>query len=537
MSEVASPVPQEILSPQEVTTPSLTNFIDQLPQDPEVATITEIYHQPDKLPLPSPENYSDTLKQILELAREIEPYTSKINPINLLTIDNLNAVKADFLANPTQNPVFTYQKSTTDLKEAFGGDISSVVNHLKETRRQLLEIKTDRGSVEQIARFVLGEIIRDHLAALDLTEGLATANEAQVKTSLGRIYGQELSPATISSAEQLFDFLKQPSSPEHQPAGLVPENIVTTIDSLPDFPSNAAGVEQLALLREQNPQQAAYYADAAQIKHAFEWSLEQYYQHYDASHEQPLPPEKKYQVIIDPTASSIDVRDKSPFGKTVVVPEHRIVKVDALLKLIEHEIEAHARQGLNGSSDKIGGLGGGSLKINDEVLMEGLALVNEDRLERELFGREPKITERRIYYIFTEQMAAQGKDFVATFREIRPKIAELFLASGKDIEQQSAVIDDEAWLVTYRAFRGHTDTSNPLSFASLKDRAYLEGYLLANQLQKNNISHLNELAVPQLKALRLLARFDVQPSNQDFPHLDLAKRYYSEHLSPALAAA
>lgn len=518
---------------------STNELASRLQLHPEIAKAQKISEKQEKLSIPTPEQYSEELKRILQIATEISPYTSRINPITLLTVDDVVGTKKAFLANPTENPTFTYQKSVGELKSAIGGNIEQVLKKLNEAMHALLLIRPQRGTIDQVARFVLGEIIRDHTAALYMAQGLETNDEQLVKKSLGRMYGSGLSPETVANAEAFFEAMLVPDDPKVE-GGVIPKDIAKDVVELTrsnKLTNDEAGWNALQQMREEDPKKASLYADAEQVAAAFSWALEQYYQAYEQKYQRPLDEKHKYKIVVTEKASSIDVQEKSPSGKVIVIPKYRIMTLETLLLLIEHEIEAHARQGLNGSSDRLGGLGGGALKISDEVLMEGLALVGEERVETQLLGKSPEMSESRLFYIFAEKLALEGKSFIEVFNAIKDRVIQLETARGKDVAAMEKKILEKAWLPTYRAFRGHLDTSNANGFASLKDRAYFEGYLMAKQLEEQGIAYLNEAAIPQEKALSLMARLDLNPEANDFQRMNLAERYYREVIGPNLEAS
>lgn len=510
------------------------SIFDRMTPHPEVVKAKAIVTTADILKIPKPEEYSEQLKKILEIAHEIAPYTGKINPIVLLTVDNVVETKKRFLANPTENPTFSYANSVGELKAAVGEDIQTVLEKLKAAMHALLHIRCKRGTIDQIARIVLGSIIRDHTAALRMAQGLENNDELQVKQALGRMYGERLDPETIANAETFFQAALVPDD-ERVAGGVIRQDLATAIVNLTrtnTLTNTEAGLQALQQLRKDDPKNACLYVDAQQVADAFSWALEKYYAAYKEKYSKEIDEHHKYTIIVTDKASSIDVQEKSPDGKRIVIPRYRIMTVKTLLELIEHEIEAHARQGLNGSSDRLGGLGGGALKISDEVLMEGLALTGEEKINREMFGIDPEMSLGRLLYIFAEDLASQGKDFVAVFNAIKQRVILYETSRGRDVVAREKKISETAWLAAYRAFRGHLDTSNGNAFASLKDRAYFEGYLMAKQLEQEGISHLNEAAIPQVKALRLLARLDIPPETNDFQRLGLAKRYYEEVIGP-----
>ena len=164
-----------------------------------------------------------------------------------------------------------------------------------------------------------------------------------------------------------------------------------------------------------------------------------------------------------------------------------------LLKLIGHEIEGHARQSING--ERLFLIGGGSLKVDDETLYEGLAKRNDDQLSQSLFGTEEGIPIPHYTYAGPRRNARKVifRNFSGPTRNEITGVIEYsvdrtcspaFQYSGKILQKAM----DQAWMTTFRVMRGHVDTSNKRAFAMTKDLSYLQGWLLDRTASKTRTS-------------------------------------------------
>ncbi len=198
-----------------------------------------------------------------------------------------------------------------------------------------------------------------------------------------------------------------------------------------------------------------------------------------------------YEVVIDENTTALDVRDKSYRGPTLFVPAERSRPLtgDRFLPLLAHEIEGHARQSMIGKV--LFGLGGDMLALDDEQLYEGYGLRLEKNIKRELFGNDNFIP--RVYYPFAVKMAERGHSFYEIFsdqvmkrisvekRTLREFDHAFIKALDEDILENAM---KDAWTITYRVMRGHTDTSNPEAYAMAKDLGYMRGWIIDKNLLK-----------------------------------------------------
>ena len=205
------------------------------------------------------------------------------------------------------------------------------------------------------------------------------------------------------------------------------------------------------------------------IRQMFIWAMEQY--------GEPWP------VEIQTNCAAIDVRDKNSLGKpSIVIPADKRVSGFKLVELIGHEIECHWRGSIN--AERIG-----LLKADSEIIYEGVAKLKDYQFGADFLG---EATMPKPYYIIAERQAMLGYSFA----EVGQNLTNLLNGDAK-----------RAWGFTYRTFRGITDTTNGASYAFTKDRAYLEGFILARAMAQNpnngftEFSTLNPVTFAKLSKL------------------------------------
>jgi hypothetical protein len=274
-----------------------------------------------------------------------------------------------------------------------------------------------------------------------------------------------------------------------------------------------------------NPEEQAWLLkqrfNAEQIKEVFEWALREY----------GLLAEKEgdfgFLVSIE-GVGSIDVRDKNASGAPkIIIPTDRVVNGKQILQLLGHEIECHVRQSMNGV--RLFKLGGGALKTDGEAPYEGLAKQADLRFEQEWFGGDLSTPEP--YYIKAMEMARGGADFATMFRAMKEML-------GKDSEfaQKAEGLNYWTWTKTYRIFRGSSDPENKSHYVMTKDKAYLEGYLIAEQMRELGYGEYNQLAITTGAGVKLLGLFGVREEAVPYPDLGLQRFYWEEVLRMRMRA-
>lgn len=496
---------------------TVTGLLAKLPLQTEIKQIMASQAAGGaKIPFkPYDEMKADLPKVFAQALERLPQLTSRFNPVELYTADDVNGPKEDFIARYKEgerfNPTLTYKNGAQSLRKSLAGDNTSpekVKAELQTMRASVADQKIDPGDkLAGIMRKGILHKIDDDLSTLKLLEGLEKGDDRLVKDAFAVKYGTGVDDALFDASKIVFGFLVEnqvhDTKKKKNAAGPAPK-----MDLPADLAAHLSKKETMT---------------AAEFKSGVDWMLGKYYAMYEEKSGKPFPPALKYKVEINPKFAAIDVRDKSSDGPIIGIPD-KARSPKEYLSLLRHEVDAHARQSLNGNF--MFGFGGGALKVDEETWYEGLAKKIDTDLVAEMFGDNSSPT--LPYYPFAIRMAEQGKSFVEVFEAM----ADLRLEAGSS-EKMSL---NNAWNTAYRVFRGHSDTSNKEAFAMPKDQAYLRGWMLQNQLSDRGLSHLNEAAIGPLDGPHTLSQFDFGPDDLMFPDVDLTRAYFEEVMRPKAEA-
>jgi len=454
----------------------------------------------EKIKLPLKKHLPLELKKI---SIEIGKVTGKWNPVEILTPDagNCKAEKAKFFDSFTRqkeyNPQFEY---------LYAQSIDAMT-----AKRQLINIfdrlclYIAKNSAEHITVKALRKKMRDDFATCEMLLGIQTRDQNRIARAIDFKY-EDISPELYYTS--LYDYhYKTKKHINNDEKGLLTESEKKFLKNI------LCGPEE--------------------IKKAFEWALLQY--GLLRTDENKIG----YKVIIDDKATSIDVRDKSVNGPTIFIPRTRKAKADKLLELITHEIEGHVRQSMNGQ--ELFTFGGGILKIDDEMLYEGLAKRYDERFRRKFFGYK-KFTPHP-YFTFAIQKVQRGVSFYNIFEEqldmrLHVKLKEEPDHAVPDLKEIDPKIltrsMENSWNTTLRVIRGHTNTRNPKGFTMTKDISYLKGWLVDRDLCAADLGFINESAVMDTTTLQLIAECDLEKHMLPYPFKDITLKYWEKILKPQM---
>lgn len=441
--------------------------------------------------------------ELRKISSEIAKITGKWNPVEILTPDagNCKNEKAvffeSFFSKKPYNPQFEYLY-------ALSIDAMTAKRQLINVFDRLCTFKA-KNKTEDITVKALRKKMRDDFATCEMLLGIQTRDQHRIATAIDFKY-EDLNPELYYTS--LYDYhyktKKQLSSDE--------KGILT--DEEKKFLKNITyGPEE--------------------IKKAFEWALRQYNLLKTDDNK------NGYVVLIDDKATSIDVRDKSVKGPTIFIPRTRRAKADKLMELMTHEIEGHVRQSMNGQ--ELFGFAGGILKIDDEMLYEGLAKRYDERFRRRFFGYK-KFTPHP-YFTFAIQKVQRGVSFYNIFTEqldmrLHVKLKrepDTSLPNFSDVDQKLLTkCMENSWSTTLRVIRGHTNTRNPKGFTMTKDIAYLKGWLVDKDLCAAELGFINESGVFDITTLQLIAECDLEKRMLPYPFKDITLTYWEKILKPLM---
>lgn len=451
---------------------------------------------------------SSDVKYIVSRLSEL---TGSWNSVELYTPSNFTYEKKKFLERyrngEIYNPSFRYEQ------------IEKI--EVVEIRQELFKLLSDieilkpTSRLENIVKAALHVKIQDDIATADLVDAVRNREEAKIKEAFCKKY-----PGTddliIEKAGEIYEELARGQS---------------------KINSQSEGI----LSKEERLYLKNLRFDASAISRAFEWVMDRYTLPDGRSMLKSAINPYGFDIKIDEAATAIDVRDKSKKGPAVFIPASRIANGEQLLQLIAHEIEGHARQSINGQ--EFFGIGGGALKIDNEVLYEGLAMRYEEDIAQNLFGDE--FPAPLPYYTFAIKAAEEGRSFYQIFAEQVNKRLHVLLKIHPDQDlPRKNNIDDEiyetamnrSWIVTFRVMRGHIDASNVEGFAMSKDLAYLRGWLIDKNLRDNRLGYINESAIMAPKILLLMTEFDFREKDLPLPFKNLTRQYWELILKPQFLA-
>ena len=439
---------------------------------------------------------SDVPAELNEIVESLERLTGTWNPVELYTADNMSEQKAAFIEAYKRGEEYV---PTFDYADAASFDVEAARPMLAALRSRAMDVSTNNDR-DRLARIALIAKIDDDLATCDIAEGMKTGSDALVKRGCWAKYPGGDAELTAFATETFAQLLSSPP---------------------PDVPSLLNEEEKSYLKnRKMSPDEQA---------EAFAWALKKLGIYRD-----PGADGDGFQVIKDPKATALDVRDKSKRGATVVIPIDRDgdMTADELCALIEHEIGAHARQAVNGK--RLFKLGAGALRKDDETLYEGLAIRYEWDFMEKQFGNVRHDMDLSTLYVFAVDIAEKGGTFRDVFedqleRRIRlkweiPVDRPVPAKEGMDEKEYNECLG-KAWRTTYRVMRGHTDATNKEGFAMAKDLAYLRGWLMDRQLLEAGQGHANEAAIMSAEGLRSLAAMRFTPEDVPVKYQPIGEEY------------
>lgn len=200
-------------------------------------------------------------------------------------------------------------------------------------------------------------------------------------------------------------------------------------------------------------------------------------------------------------------------GIAIGIPKGITINGIRLLELIRHKVECHVRSYMNNEALlRPYGLRSGIGAIDNDILSEGYALLEEEKLHQRLFGIGKQPTP---WGTLAVDLAKEGNGFVQAANKLREYLS--------DCNYSRQAMNEIAWECTYNVFRGSQNTfkarEESESFVFTKAKLGLEGYLLAKELEEADLHHWLEIGGLRPDELLELAKVvDFQP--KDIPYKD-----------------
>lgn len=415
---------------------------------------------------------SDTFTNQLKLVQQLR---QGMDLIKIVTPVNYAAERAESLGDPTDHPVFEYDQKLLD-------EISSVF--ADEGKFLWQDHNNVPGStLKHLLVSLLENRTRDVCATGEFVDAMEQKNSHWQNQIMLEKYGSVDFDLSLEAAT-LLDELACPEEFEQPPKE-------------PRNPNIEAG---LALMN--------FGAEAA--KEQFEFALGEY--GFD------IP------VIISDEYKFVTVNYKPEIA--LYIPSDLQIDGIRLLELVRHEIECHVRDFMNseylfrpyGIKRGLGSIDG------SELLTEGHAALEEDKLHQSYFGHGKKPDP---WYVLAIDDAKSGKSFCEVAYALRQHFADCNLLGD---------YGELAWKYTYRVFRGSSNTFRPGQdvepFVFTKDKLYLEGYLLAKELDAAGLGHWLEIGgFRPSELLEIASVADFDPLDVPYKDKDVTFKIYRSLLN------
>ena len=410
-----------------------------------------------------------------DLSQKITQIALQINAVEIVTPTNVAEMKARWIESARKgifiNPNFIYSNSRLTKVMSFKQEFSTASS-------QLLAAISPNDMIDTAVYEIIKSRLDDTYFSIMLAESIYYKDDTQSGYYTARKYGR-------------------PNIEQVDTAQLMATNAMKLGDFKPRFDS------------ETQKRLKALTFNAEGIRKVFERAIE----FYGIS---------GWEVIVSLDASAIDVRNKTANGKPcVVIPTDREVNGLKLIELIGHEIECHLRDSENAAQLFARLLGKDSplapivpllAKPDNELFYEGHAKMSDVAINGNKAVPAP-------FYTIAQNCALNGMSFC----EIADHIYELRIEQGT--KDETAI--KGAWLATYRALRGCTDTNNPHAYTFGKDYAYLAGFRFVQTMTQSKWLDYASLTISDIDKLRAVG---VEPGQPKYPYRDAASFIVSELL-------
>ena len=243
-----------------------------------------------------------------------------------------------------------------------------------------------------------------------------------------------------------------------------------------------------------------------------------------------------WRVDISDEVASITVRAAGDDPeKRVIIPPDRTVDGLKLAELIGHEIETHVRTRENSMALFRSLIPPGTplsplvpllARTSSMTMSEGMAKLSDVAISGETALPQP-------YYIIAIDQALRSESFGSVARTVAHAIS-----IKNDLTHKQVL--ERAWQITYRVFRGISDTVNLYGYAFTSDSSYFLGYNYVHEKVAPSLYDYCNLAHCELQALQ---EAGVDLSNPAYPHqraaervtFELIKRYHDRKFGAAIA--
>ncbi|MBQ6450029.1 hypothetical protein IJJ08_03985 [bacterium] len=389
--------------------------------------------------------------------------------------------KAGFKPGLIRHPNFEYRLEvpgieTDDARE----QITKALEQIAHLERGLASSSSLDDRVKSLGCQLARDKMLNDLNMAKLIDGITHQDDQATKTAIVNIYGK-LEPAYIELAQRLYQA----------------NQAKITVDT----PECEYTSQDIAVFEQK-------LATAEDLYNIYRYGLDHYGACADVGG-------FGYNIVLDPGAINIDVRDTSRLGHPAVfVPAQVSYTLKKFLSVSEHEL-AHARQSLTLS--RVFGFGGLKYKCSKEVNYE-----SEGKWADYLFGLSigQSVGLPHPYYVLGLEKALQGYGFDDLFAYI--------FTLKQALKDNPSTNASEAYSITRRLLRGcHQLTDNPVGFGNLKDMAYLVGFSEKWQLVNLGLGAYEFLSNVSPRGLQALEPLTIDEGYvEPFPKFKLARDFW-----------
>jgi len=395
--------------------------------------------------------------ELLERITGILPW---LNAIEGVTPKNLKPAKIGWIEGVTKNGVFGNPAFVYD--ELMLAKMCEYTDLLKTAYDELC-------MSDGVLPMLLSNRVSDAIRVTEMAQSIIQGNDRRTADINCQIYGRP--------NDKILNMAKEAISKENY-FGVFPSRFTD---------------EQINKLKRMS-------FNADQIKHWFQCAID-------------IIGVNSWNIVVSDNISAIDVRDRNTTGKpTVFVPTTRRVSGLKLLELIGHEINCHLRDSSN-TNALLRELAEDSpwllpyvstiSKADSEILYEAHAKMSDISINGTTSIPKP-------YYIVAQDRAAQG----CTFSEVAEYIYNIQKETTKKSDKRLAT---SAWNITYRVFRGCTNTEGRKGYVFWKDHGYLSGYLMIPEIPTRYLDYAT-LTISEIKSI---AKAGIDLSHPAYPEQDI----------------
>ncbi len=239
--------------------------------------------------------------------------------------------------------------------------------------------------------------------------------------------------------------------------------------------------------------------------------------------------DKIWKAELSKKARAITVRQRGKEVYKILIPSERAkTDVVTLVALIAHEIETHVLRAENGRLSGLEILKGNINLDRSEYIEEGLAMLRERLVIKEIFNR--KTRKALPWYALAMKKIKEGTNFRETFLDIYSKRKTLLLKRGQDETKAERLAKRQSWVTCRRIFRGMTSLISKEGYYMPMDISYLAGEAEVEEIIEKGYGKYLEVGKTNIRNLPDLVALGIKPENIKYPYQNIAKKIWEREL-------